>query len=147
MEFSVHRLYLQFSSYLLALKVVISVSIKAKLSEEPSEGVCISVSTNSVLHATSEVFVVDHDTWKLLFAYYGCQHMESVITNSTRPCTHFVDHFRCIVNPFLWWRRNGNRPWSNWRSRTDRPFSIAKKLLFIEQLGRGTRIFCKIRLS
>ena len=43
------------------LEVVVSVGMKSKVDEEPSQHICIDVCTNAVLHTTCEVLVVNDD--------------------------------------------------------------------------------------
>lgn len=60
-------MHLQFSFHLFAFEVVISIGVKAEMSEEPSEGVCIPISANPIFHTTGEIFIVDHNTWKMMY--------------------------------------------------------------------------------
>ena len=77
-------MYLQYCSHVLSLKVVILVSTKPERSEETSEGVCISVCANSVIHVTGEIFVVNHNTWKLLIVVSIQCNLQSVKLPSPR---------------------------------------------------------------
>ena len=56
--------HLQSSAHLSTRQIIVTIGIEPEVHKQLHEGVSISVCTNTVLHVTSEVFVVDYNTWQ-----------------------------------------------------------------------------------
>ena len=56
--------HLQSSAHLSTRQIIVTIGIEPEVHKQLHEGVSISVCTNTVLHVTSEMFVVDYNTWQ-----------------------------------------------------------------------------------